>query len=269
MIQYRDLTRTLHSLIDPPHPPVIAHISPHISKNVQGGEKTVLGALRECFSCILMPAFTYQTMVYPKKGPKDNGIEYNNPPRDNQEAVFFHPNLRVSPSLGDASEQFRTLPSTTRSTHPILSFCALNMDQALQSQTLSRPYAPLTALLERRGWVMLVDVDQTKNFSIHYALKEGGRNLFTRWALTSAGVKVCPHFPGCEDGFTKLNPRLENVIRKTNIDGVQLMSIPLKGIMREVKMALARDPLALLCDKAHCLQCESIRARTQHKTRSK
>ncbi len=261
MIQYRDLIRIIRTFNIPRDRPVLVHPSPDIEDRIQGGEKTILGALQEIFSTLLMPAFTYHTMVYPKKGPRLNGVEYNNPPINNQDAVFFEDHLPVSPEFGSVVEAFRTLPETKRSTHPILSFSGQQADTALQSQSLSTPYAPLSYLRQQDGWVLLLDVDHTHNFSIHYALKEGGRKLFTRWALTSAGIKRCPHFPGCADGFTSLTPLLQEHTRHTVKDNLSWQAIPLRAIMGQVQTVLDENPLALLCDQEHCLRCASVRAR--------
>jgi len=263
MIQYRDLIRIIRALDMPQDRPVLAHPSPAIEDKIQGGEKTLLGALQDIFSILLMPAFTYQTMVYPKKGPRLNGVEYNNPPLNNQNAVFFEENLPVSPRLGSVSEAFRSLPGTKRSTHPILSFSGLQANPALQAQSLSTPYAPLAYVDQQDGWVLLMNVDHTQNFSIHYALNKSGRKLFTRWALTSAGIKRCPHFPGCANGFSALAPRIEGQIRATEKEGLSLRAVPLRVIMHEVQNMLDKNPLALLCEQDHCLRCASIRSRIQ------
>lgn len=261
MIPFRDLLQTFRSFPVPGDQPVLVHTSPSFPGTVQGGERSVLGALKQVFRALMMPSFTYQTMVFPKTGPKDNGVEYNNPPRDNRKAVFYHPQLEVSPQLGDLPETFRCLPDVARSSHPILSFSGINTNHALEAQTVTDPYAPLSILLDQGGWVLLLGTDQRKNFSIHYALHQAGRKLFTRWALTPAGIKPCPHYPGCPEGFNDLQvPLLEhNHIRQ--LEKVEITAIPLQSILQEVKSLLNHNPLALLCDQEYCLRCSSIRAR--------
>ncbi len=263
MIGYRELLKTFRSLPISEKHPVLLHISDRFPERIQGGVKTLVGTLRESFPCLMMPAFTYQTMVYPKKGPRYNGVEYNNPPLDNREAVFFHPHLPVSEEAGKVAEAFRKLPVVKRSSHPILSFSGIHVDQELQSQTLSQPYAPLATLEKRGGWILMIDQDQTSNFTIHYALYKGGRALFTRWALTSAGVKSCPHFPGCEEGFPALDRYLQEESHHRQIETIPMTAVPMQSILHNVKTLLNQNPLALLCDKEHCLKCASIRARYQ------
>jgi aminoglycoside 3-N-acetyltransferase len=62
---------------------------------------------------------------------------------------------------------------------------------------LDDPLAPVGALAEENGTVLLIGVNHTVNTSIHYAEKIAGRKQFIRWALTPQGVRECPGFPGC------------------------------------------------------------------------
>src|SRR4030067_342961 len=72
-------------------------------------------------------------------------------------------------------------PSTMRTSHPILSFAGVRADAALDTQTLYNPLAPIGALAEDDGWVLLIGVDPTVNTSIHYAQKiAGGKECNTR-----------------------------------------------------------------------------------------
>lgn len=263
MISFRDLHHTFHSFPISEDQPLLVHISPDFSHRVQGGVKSVLGALKGTFRALLMPAFTYQTMVFPKTGPKDNGVEYNNPPIDNKQARFFSPDLPVSPELGDIPEAFRNLSGVQRSSHPLLSFSGLNLDEALAAQRITHPYAPVAFLAEKEGWILLIDVGQSQNFSIHYGQYKGGRELFTRWALTSAGIKTCPHFPGCSKGFVDLQPQLEEHSHPRKVGGIAITALPLAAVVKEVQNLLDKNSLALLCNQAHCLPCSSIRARQE------
>jgi aminoglycoside 3-N-acetyltransferase len=265
MIRYRELIQTFRSFPIRGKHPVLLHVSDRTTQKIQGGLKTLMGTLRESYPRLMMPSFTYQTMVYPKTGPPDNGLEYNTPPRDNREALFFHPRLPVSPEVGAVPEAFRKLSDVHRSTHPILSFSGCQVNHALQSQTLSQPYAPLAALAKKEGWVLLIDQDQTSNFTIHYALNKGGRELFTRWALTSAGVKTCPHFPGCEKGFNTLASYLRGSTHHREIETIHMTAVPIQTIFCKVQALLNQDPFALLCDQEHCLKCSSVRARLQQR----
>ena len=69
--------------------------------------------------------------------------------------------------------------------------------------------APVGALAEENGTVLLIGVNHTVNTSIHFAEKLAGRRQFIRWALTRDRVVECPGFPGDSEGFEILATDLE------------------------------------------------------------
>jgi aminoglycoside 3-N-acetyltransferase len=259
MLTYREAATAFIDLQIPSDSPVIVHASLSAFGDVRGGAETILGALSMISKEILMPAFTFKTMVIPKEGPPDNGMTYGSGEDINQMAEFFRHDLPVDPLIGSIPETFRQLSQTKRTSHPIFSFSATNLDYALRSQTLSDPFTPIAAISSMKGWVLLLGVDQTVNTSIHYAEKLAGRRQFIRWALTHSGIVECPGFPGCSDGFNAISPMLEDVTRKVNMNGSQVQAIPLNFLIHAVKTAIDADPFALLCDRQACERCNAIR----------
>ena len=73
MITFRDLVAALKNLGIEHDRPVIAHASLSSMGNVQGGAETVLGALLYHYDTLVMPAFTYKTMVIPTIGLPPTG----------------------------------------------------------------------------------------------------------------------------------------------------------------------------------------------------
>ena len=55
---------------------VIAHASIRSFGPIEGGADAVLNALLETTRGIVMPTFTYKTMLNPEVGPPHNGITY-------------------------------------------------------------------------------------------------------------------------------------------------------------------------------------------------
>ena len=90
MITFRNLSSAFHNL-DLGDKPVIAHASLSAFGEVQGGAVTMLGALRSVIDSLLMPAFTYKTMIVPENGPLNNGITYGSAKDANRMAEFFDP----------------------------------------------------------------------------------------------------------------------------------------------------------------------------------
>jgi aminoglycoside 3-N-acetyltransferase len=206
-----------------------------------------------------MPAFTYKTMVTPEVGPPDNGIVYGADTDRNLMAEFYHPAMPVDPLIGKAAEALRSHPRARRSMHPILSFCGVNVDEALAAQTLEDPLAPIAVLEEKAGWVLMVGVDHTTNTSLHYAEKLAGRKQFVRWALTQQGVVECPGFPGSSLGFRAVEPFVERITRRATIGNARIQALPLEEMVAIIIQLLEKDPLALLPDDSDDLRVQDTR----------
>lgn len=239
---------------------MIAHASLSAFGHVSGGAITVVGALISISDAVIMPAFTYQTMVIPEVGPLGNAIEYGSGVYTNRMAQFFRPDMPVDRLIGSVSEALRLYPHAERSSHPILSFTGLNAGRYLAAQSTGEPLGPIRRLHEEGGWVILLGVGHTVNTSIHYAELLAGREQFLRWALTPKGAVACPGFPGCSDGFDALEPDLELLTRRVQAGKAQVRAILLADLVRVVGERIAADPFALLCARQDCQRCNAVRA---------
>ena len=220
----------------------------------------MLGALLASFDTLIMPAFTYQTMITPEVGPPNNGMRYGTGRDANKMALVFRPDMPVDRAMGIISESLRQHPNAGRSLHPILSFTGTNARGMLESQSYAEPLSPIRRLNEAGGWVLLLGVDHTRNTAIHYAERLARRKQFVRWALTSHGIRACPGWPGCSDGFQALAPLLENVRRQVYIGPGLVQAIPLPELVETARAWIARDPMALLCRREDCERCNEVRA---------
>jgi aminoglycoside 3-N-acetyltransferase len=220
----------------------------------------MLGAMLSVLPGLMMPTFTYTTMLIPETGPENNGLSYGSTPDQNRMAEFYRSDMPASRMMGILPETLRTREGAQRSSHPILSFSGVGVDAALAAQTLDEPLAPIRALAELDGWVLLMGVDHTVNTSIHYAERLAGRKQFIRWALTGQGVRECPGFPGCSDGFEKAGPALAAMTRTARIGEATVRALPLAEMIPAVVAMIQQDPLALLCDRPDCERCNEIRA---------
>jgi aminoglycoside 3-N-acetyltransferase len=258
-ITYRDLSRGLRQLDLPPSAAVIAHASLSAFGQVSGGAAALLGAVLSCVDTLMMPAFTFKTKVIPESGPEDNGLVYGSGKDTNRMAEFYTLKMSADRLMGAVPETLRRMPAARRSSHPILSFTGINATAALQAQTMQEPLAPVGFLAEMEGWVLLLGVDHTVNTSIHYAEKLGGRKQFVRWALTPTGIKECPGYPGCSDGFQAISPSLDRITHRTAVGPAVVQAFPLQGLISVVQSMLADDPQALLCNNPECLRCSAVR----------
>jgi aminoglycoside 3-N-acetyltransferase len=259
MTSFGDFVAALNKLEIPDDTPIIAHASLSAFGQVEGGAEALLGALMVVYRTLIMPGFTYRTMIIPENGPPGNGIPYGKGQETNRRALIYQPDMPVDRLMGVVPEALRLHPLASRSHHPILSFLGVHAESILASQSIERPLNPVGRLLERGGWVLLLGVDQEVNTSIHYAEFLAGRKQFIRWALTENGVRECPGFPGCSDGFGAINPRLMNVIRQESVGSGMIKAYPLGNLITAVRSRLEEDPLALLCDRTYCERCQAVR----------
>ena len=259
MIGFPELVSAFRRLNIPPFAPVVAHASLSAFGQVAGGAQTVVEALLEVYPVLIMPGFTYKTMVVPDVGPPDNALVYGAYTDANRQAEFFRPNMPVDRLMGAIPEALRLYTGAQRSVHPILSFIGVHADRFLGSQSLVEPLAPFRLLIDAKAWVLLLGVDHTANTAVHFAERLAGRKQFVRWALTPRGVVECPGFPGCSDGFNAIAPRLAYANRQEWAGQAQLQATPIIDLVGVARDWLEVDPLALLCNHSYCERCRATR----------
>lgn len=239
--------------------PAIAHASLKAFGCIDGGAQTVLDALLAWVGGLVMPAFTYKTLITPEAGPPHNGLTYGSLRDLNRMAIPFHPSMSVDPMIGTLAETLRCHPGATRTTHPILSFSGVGVEDALLTQTLNHPFAPIGWLAGQDGWVLLLGVDHTVNTSMHYAEKLAGQKQFVRWAWTGDRIIECPGFPGCSDGFESIRPDIQDVSRRVPVGKSFIEAIPIRALLRVVEWRIKENSLALLCQRDACERCDASR----------
>lgn len=258
-LSYRDLISALTALRVISHVPVIAHVDLYSIGAVDGGAETFLRALMQMIDTIMMPVFTYRTMVTPATGPENNGMVYNSHRASHTHSEVFHPNLPADLNMGEVAELLRQEPGAARSNHPVLSFTSIGVDAALRAQSITDPLAPLRILAELEGWVLLAGADHTRNFSLHLAEQMAGRKRFVRWALTPDRIVELQDMPGCSRGFNGIDAVISKITRSVAIGDGVMSAIPLRPMLSLVYDRINSDPEALLCDDPQCLMCNSVR----------
>ena len=259
MVTYRDIILGLRSLNIDRARPIIVHTSLSAFGEVHGGSYTIIGALMDEFEKIVMPAFTYRTMITPITGPENNAINYGNDEFLNRSAKIYYPDMPVDRLIGNTAENFRQLAQTYRSSHPILSFCGSNMDAAIDSQTIENPFSPLEKLYEADGTVILMGVNHIANTSIHLAEIKTKRKTFVRWALTRQGVIECPGFPSCSGGFEKAAEPLDPITSYITIGKAKIRVLPIKQMVDKLVEIITQNPYAFLCGEDSCQRYQAVR----------
>ncbi len=259
MLSYRDLMMGFKKLEVDQNKPVILHASLSSFGEVRGGAETLLGALLATFPFVIAPTFTYKSMIIPETGPADNGIDYGSGRDQNRMAEFYSPDMPADRLMGVLAEKIRLHPQALRSTHPLLSFAGIQLAEAIASQTIEDPLAPIQWLLDQQGYVLLLGVDHTVNTSIHLAEQKAGRKSFVRWGLTPHAIYECPGFPGCSEGFNQAEKFLTDITSVTKIGNADIRAIPIRELVEVLIPVIQADPLDLLCDKENCLRCQATR----------
>ncbi len=258
MITFREFVHTFREIGLNPGQPVIVHASLAAVGEIRGGAETVLGALLSMARGVMAPTFTYKTMIIPGVGPENNACDYGSGRDLNCMAEFYRPDMPADPLMGALPEAIRKYPGARRSNHPLLSFAGIHVDEAINAQTLQEPMAPIGVLARQNGIVLLIGVNHTVNTSIHYAERQAGRKQFIRWALTPQGVRECPGFGGCSDGFEQATLYLEPFTRTGKVGQANVRAIRLGPMIQTLTDLMKKQPLALLCGKAD-ERCESVR----------
>jgi len=239
--------------------PVIVHSSLKRFGPIECGPKTVLQALLATTNGLIVPTFTYLTMVTPEVGPPNNGITYGRDRDLNRMAVPFHHDLQPDKMMGSVPRTLLLQEGSIRTAHPILSFGGIGVDHILITQTLTEPLAPIGALAEHDGWVILINVDHSVNTSIHYAEKLVGRRQFLRWALVENRIMKCPGFPGDSSGFNAVEEYLKTDTRFVQVNNAVIQAVPLNRLFVAVQELIKKNPLALLCQRSDCERCNAVR----------
>ena len=86
---------------------VIVHSSLKSFGQVEGGAATVVNALVAAFDTVIVPTFTYKTMIIPLVGPENNSITYGSQQDQNRMAEFFTPGMPADPLMGVIPEILR------------------------------------------------------------------------------------------------------------------------------------------------------------------
>jgi aminoglycoside 3-N-acetyltransferase len=260
MLSYRDIDCGLRKLGLEETTPIIVHTSLKAFGEIRGGAGSMLGALLANFNAVMMPTFTYKTMIVPEDGPESNGIIYGSGKDRNKMAVPFDSNMPADKLMGVLPETLRQEPEAKRSTHPILSFTGIGVDDAIHAQSLKAPLAPISELATKGGWVLLLGVDHSVNTSIHFAEKMAGRRQFIRWALEENKIVECSSFPGCSNGFNQLEMPVSGLTVRANIGNAEVQAIPLMPMLDIAIEMISNDHQALLCNNPECERCRAVRA---------
>jgi aminoglycoside 3-N-acetyltransferase len=230
----------------------IAHTSLSAFGYVEGGAQGMGEALVSSLRTLLMPAFTYYTLVWP---PERAQPDWPQPPPRSR--VAFCQDSRISPDIGRVAQWLADQPGRLRSAHPALSFAAIGPDaeNLLRGQTLENPYGPIGELYRLDGLVILLGVDHRSNTSMHYGEYLAGQALLPRYVMVGEEVRET-YFPNCSAAFDRIAPLLSG--RSLRLEQGRIAVFRVREVVDTTTEVILRDPEALLCNYLGC-RCQQVR----------
>ena len=252
-VSQADLERALWKLGVDGSKDAIVHASLSSFGNVVGGALGVVKALGHAVRTVVMPSFTYYTLVWPANERSADWPRFlgdDGPP--------FTSASPVSRDIGRVSQALLEHGGSSRSMHPALSFVAQGAKAAeiLGVQTLMHPYAPIGVLYALDADVILLGVDHRSNTAMHYGEYLAGRPMLERWANTPQGA-VKTFYPNCSAAFNPIERHLTS-LRSTDVGKASVSVMRVRDVVDTTRRLVERDPFALLCSYSNC-RCQAVR----------
>jgi aminoglycoside 3-N-acetyltransferase len=216
------------------------------------GAATIVDALLERGVTVVVPTFSGAAFEVPAPpAPAEDGAT--------QRAVtIFSPGSReIDASMGALPREVLARPGRRRGNHPVNSFTAIGplAEDLVREQTATDVYAPLRAIGERDGAVVLAGVGLNRMTLIHLAEAEAGRPLFRCWARMPGGEIVPTVAGGCSEGFFAFEPVLAPIERSTGVGSARWRVFPVAGVLELAAAAIRADPEITRCADPSCKRC--------------
>ena len=241
--------------------PVCLHSSLRSFGYVVDGASAVIDAFLAVGCTLLTPTFSWVFAMPPpvEKRIAQNGWDYDNylGPTGGIGRIFSPDTKEIDKDMGAIAAAVLNHPEAVRGSHPICSFAAVGPLAArfIQGQHGDNVYAPLDALADMAGMVVLAGVSLDKMTLIHLAEKQAGRNLFRRFANDANGNLAAVEVGGCSDGFEKLADPLLTLRRTAHVGPSLWQIFPAHAALAKATAAIRADPWITHCGRADCDRC--------------
>jgi aminoglycoside 3-N-acetyltransferase len=254
----RSAVRALH-LSDRP---LCVHASLRSFGWVNGGAPAVVDALLAEGCTVPVPTFSYAFGVepLPHQRPARNGWSYDSPPHgfSGRDRLYTPDTPEIARvEMGAVPAAVVAMPGRLRGNLPLCSFSAVGplAGDLVVGQAPLRVYAPLAALAERGGAVVLMGVGLGSMTLLHLAEQVAGRNLFRRWANGPAGLPIEVEMGGCAKGFASLEPTLSPLSTSANVGRSTWRVFPAQQTLSVAAQAIQREPFLTHCGRPSCDRC--------------
>lgn len=241
--------------------PVCLHSSLRSFGHVEGGAPAVVRSFLDEGCTLLVPTFSSTFAVEPPPHLRfeRNGWDYGAGPTRSEGRSSVY-----TPEAPDIDREMGAIPAAVldwqgrvRGRHPLDSFTAVGprASELAAGQTPLDVYAPLKALTQAGGFVLLAGVGLERMTLLHLSEKEAGRTLFRRWANGDDGQPAAVEVGGCSEGFGKLEPYLRPSMRTMLVGQSVWKSFPAEQALSLATAAIREDPRVTHCGVLTCARC--------------
>lgn len=240
--------------------PVCFHGSLSSFGHVQGGASTIVDAFLAAGSTLLVPTFSRHTFGISAPldmRPSRNGISYGALVCQDSGKIFSPKARDIDADMGAIPSELLLRLEHVRGNHPLCSFSALGLRAAtlIGEQTPLAAFAPLEALAQADGLVILAGVGLSRMTLLHHAEHLAGRVPFLRWARLGGGEVAMVTVGGCSEGFEQLSPILATVETRLLIGSSLWRVFPAREVIDLSVAAIRNEPMITCCPDIACIRC--------------
>ncbi len=224
---------------------------------VEGEAQAVVDAILAEGCTLLVPTFTeFEVSPPPHLRPARNGRNYSSVAPEEDTSVLYSRDMTevAEEDMGAIPAAVLRMPERVRGDHPLCSFAAIGplAHELIAGQAPLDVNAPLRALAERDGFVLLMGVGLEAMTLLHLAEQRAGRVLFRRWANGPEGQVVMVETGGCSDGFHTLEAPLSPLRREARVGDSRWQVFPAADALEVASEAIRRDPAITHCGVSPC-----------------
>ena len=241
--------------------PVCVHASLRSFGLVDGGTRTIVDSLLADGCTILVPTFSSVFAIPP---PATRRLSRNGWDADHFPRRTTGLSWRYSPEVNEVDRDMGAIPKAVlahpahiRGNHPLNSFTAVGpvAHSLVAGQGPLHVYAPLEALAEAGGSVVLMGVGLDRMTLVHLAEQRAGRRLFRCWANDPDGRSIEVEVGSCSDGFGHLEPVLAPLTTEIVVGRSRWRVLPVGDTVEAVARVIRQNPEVTHCDDPQCARC--------------
>ena len=240
---------------------VCVHSSLRSFGTVEGGADTVIDTFLDAGCTLLVPSHSwgFATNHVPGMRPPQNGWDYSmNVAPPVYHGAFSTASNAIDRKMGAIPRAVLARPERLRGDHPLASFSAIGPLAAdlIGGQHGAAVHAPLRALGDTDGAIVMVGVGLTRMTLLHLAEQEAGRTQFQRWALDARGDTMMVESGGCSEGFEQIAPVLAPVETRLAVGKSTWRAFDAAEVITRASEAIDANPAITHCFQRSCRRCD-------------